>query len=288
MTGFARAEGETQGCRWSVEIKSVNGRGLDVRCRLPGGFDGLEPPIRTEIGHKLRRGSVNVTVNATRGSAGEGVRINRPLLTQVLALARELEAQGLPPQRLDALLSVRGVIEAEGEQDAALPDAVGPAILEGVRQALAQLAVARGAEGARLGETLTHLLDEIASLVKNAGALAVTQPQALRERFLRQLASLTEATPPLPDERLAQELALLATRSDVREELDRLRAHITAARTLLAEGAGVGRRLDFLCQEFNREANTLCSKSSDMELTRLGLALKATIEQFREQVQNIE
>lgn len=288
MTGFARSEGETQGCRWAVEVKSVNGRGLDVRCRLPPGFDSLEPAIRTEIGQKLRRGSVNVTVTVARGAAGSGMRLNRPLINQIMALARELEAEGLPPQQLDALLGVRGVIEAESDEDATLPDTVAPAVLAGVGQALIQLAAARSAEGGRLREMLSHLLEEVASLVKGAAALAVTQPQALRERFLRQLATLLEAAPPLPEERLAQELALLATRSDVREELDRLRAHITAARALLAEGTGVGRRLDFLCQEFNREANTLCSKSSDMELTRLGLALKATIEQFREQVQNIE
>ena len=287
MTGFARADGQRDGCSWCFEVKSVNGRGLDIRLRFPAGFDALEPMARAEMAKRFKRGSLNLTLALNRPAVGGQVRLNRPLLDQLYALAREVAGDG-PPPRFEALLSVRGVIEVVEESESASFATLEAPLVADLRLALDRLATARAEEGARLAGVLAKLLEEIADLVAAAGECAATQPAVLRGRLKAQLASLLEATPPLPEERLAQELALLIARGDIREELDRLRAHINAAGELLAAGDGVGRRLDFLCQEFNREANTLCSKSSDTELTRIGLALKATIEQFREQVQNIE
>ncbi len=288
MTGFSRAESQADGAAWTVEARSVNGRNLDIRCRLPGGFESLEALVRTEAARRFKRGSVNIVVTFTRTAATTPLRINRPLLDQVLALARDLAEAGAAPPRLDALLAIRGVIESVDDDDATTREHWETRLVADLTLALDRLAVARAEEGGRLGEVLARQLDEMAALVVAATDCAATQPAALRERLTTQLAVLLDAVPSLPQERLAQELALLVARGDVREELDRLRAHLAAARDLLAVGDAIGRRLDFLCQEFNREANTLCSKSTDVELTRIALALKAIIEQFREQVQNIE
>ena len=290
MTGFSHAESQGDGIAWTIEAKSVNGRSLDIRCRLPLGFESLEAMVRTEVARRFKRGSISITATLTRTTAAATqLRINRPLLDQLLALARDLAGAGAAPPRLDAVLAIRGVIETVDEgEDPAKRDQIQVQLGADLAQALDRLAQARREEGARLGEILTLLLDDIGVLVANAADCAATQPATLRERFKSQLSMLLEAAPALPEDRLAQELALLVTRGDVREELDRLRAHVAAARELLITQDAIGRRLDFLCQEFNREANTLCSKSTDVELTRIALALKATIEQFREQVQNIE
>ncbi|MEA1674935.1 YicC/YloC family endoribonuclease [Nitrospirillum sp. BR 11163] len=289
MTGFARAEGAAGGASWIVEVKSVNGRALDLRTRQPSGFDAIEALARAEVNRLIRRGNVTLNLTVNRTATTAPLRLNRELLAQVLELAREIEGAGAAPPRLDALLSVRGVIDTgeeteQPEERAELEAAIGKT----VTQAILALASARAAEGARLHAVLTGHLDEIASLTEAAASTAALQPATLRDKLKTQVQALLEAVPALPEERLAQEAALLIAKADVREELDRLRAHIAQARDMLAEGAAVGRRLDFLCQEFNREANTLCSKSADVELTRIGLSLKATIEQFREQVQNIE
>jgi uncharacterized protein (TIGR00255 family) len=288
MTGFARVDGHLAGTAWTFEIKSVNGRGLDLRCRLPGGFDSVESAARIEISKAIVRGSLNLTLTVTRAAAGGTMRINRELLAQVLELAREIEGAGAAPPRLDALLSVRGIIEPVDEDAFAPNEAVEVDVRAGLPRLVAALVEARLGEGARLVGILNGHLDEIARLVGDAAATAETQPAALRDRLLGQLRDLLGQSPPPSEERLAQEVALLVAKADVREELDRLRAHVAAARDLLAEGGAIGRRFDFLCQEFNREANTLCSKSADAELTRIGLALKAVIEQLREQVQNVE
>ncbi|TWB23526.1 uncharacterized protein (TIGR00255 family) [Nitrospirillum amazonense] len=289
MTGFARAEGAAGATSWIVEVKSVNGRALDLRTRQPSGFDAIEALARAEVNRLIRRGNVTLNLTVNRTATTAPLRLNRELLAQVLELAREIEGAGAAPPHLDALLSVRGVIdtgeETEQPEDRAELEA---AIGKTVTQAILALAAARAAEGARLHAVLTGHLDEIATLTEAAANTATLQPAALRDKLKTQVQALLEAVPALPEERLAQEAALLIAKADVREELDRLRAHIAQARDMLAEGAAVGRRLDFLCQEFNREANTLCSKSADVELTRIGLSLKATIEQFREQVQNIE
>ena len=290
MTGFARAEGEADGLAWSWELKSVNGKSLDLRFRLPAGYESLELPLRALVGEHLKRGSVSVSLTIARTAAGAALQVNRAVLDQMLALARELgrEIEAAPP-RIDGLLALRGVLEsAEEMPDPARRERREAVLLAGCRKAIDALSIMRRAEGVRLGAVLTERLREIADLVAAAEASAATQPDAIRSRLKSLVDALSDAVPSIPEERLAQEAALLVARGDIREELDRLAAHIAAARELLAEGGAIGRRLDFLCQEFNREANTLCSKSADVELTRIGLALKAGIEQLREQVQNIE
>ena len=290
MTGFARTEGQDGPLSWTVEARSVNGKSLEVRCRMPPGNDALDAVARAEAARILKRGNVNVNVTAQRAQTAAPLRLNRALLAQVIELAREIEGAGAAPPRLDALLAVRGIIETEEEQpeSEAVRESRERAMAHSITQALEALAAARLSEGARLHTVLEAHLSEIERLTEAAAGQASLQPAALKERLRRQVSELVEASIGLPEERLVQEAALLIGKADVREELDRLRAHIAQARELLAEGAAVGRRFDFLCQEFNREANTLCSKSADVELTRIGLSLKASIEQLREQVQNIE
>ncbi|HUB97296.1 MAG TPA: YicC/YloC family endoribonuclease [Stellaceae bacterium] len=290
MTGFARAEGQTDGLTWVWEIKSVNGRALDMRFRLPPGLDALEPPLRASLAQRLKRGAVSAALTVARATRGTGIRINRDALAAVLSIAREIagDVETVPPS-LDGLLAIKGVIETdEGPEDESQREQRQAALLAGWEEALGRLAAVRLAEGARLEPVLAARLKEITDLVAEAEASAAAQPEALRARMKAQIADLLQASPALSEERLAQEAALIAAKADVREELDRLSAHVGAARALLAEGDAIGRRFDFLCQEFNREANTLCSKSADIGLTRIGLALKAAIEQLREQVQNIE
>ena len=288
MTGFARAAGEAEGISWIWELKSVNGRTLDLRLRLGPGFDGLEPRLRAGLAERCRRGNVsaNLTVNRTQPPA---VRVNREMLAQIMALLRELggEIEAAPP-RLDGLLGIRGVIESAEEDPEPVVEARRAAVLEGWSIALDRLAASRAEEGARLFTLLSAQRAELSVLVEAAAASAAAQPAAIRARLEALLGELAGLAPTMPEERVAQELAMLVTRADVREELDRLRAHIAQAGDLLQRGEAVGRQLDFLCQELNREANTLCSKSADIELTRIGLSLKAAIEQFREQVQNVE
>jgi uncharacterized protein (TIGR00255 family) len=272
-------------------VKSVNGRNLDVRCRLPLGFEALEPPARAAVAEHCKRGNVAVLLTVSRGQQVPRIRINREVLDQLLVLLTELEGKvEAAPPRLDGLLAVRGVVEAVEEEELgdAAREARNTRIMETLAHTLGALQSMRGEEGARLGALLVAHLDEIERLHGRASASAATQPAALKARLKTQVEALLEASPALSEERLAQEAALLATRSDVREELDRLAAHVAAVRKLLEAGGPVGRRLDFLCQEFNREANTLCSKSADVELTTIGLELKAVIDQLREQVQNIE
>jgi uncharacterized protein (TIGR00255 family) len=291
MTGFARIEGEAEGLAWAWEIKSVNGKALDLRLRLPPGFDALELPLRALLNERLRRGSVSANLGIIRAANGANLRVNRAALEQVLALARELQRDvGATPPSTDGLLALKGVLESGEDEvpDAALRTRREAALLAGCRRAIDELMGMRRAEGARLADVLRERLDEIAGLVAQAERTAAVQPDAVRARLRALVDALRDAAPTIAEERFAQEAALLVAQADVREELDRLHAHIAAARELLAEGAVIGRRLDFLCQEFNREANTLCSKSADVDLTRIGLGLKVAIEQLREQVQNIE
>ena len=288
MTGFARVDGHGDGYSWTFEAKSVNGRSLDLRCRLPSGFDSVEAAARAELPKRLARGNVNLTLTVNRAQAVSQLRINRELLAQVLEIAREIEGAGAAPPRLDSLLAVRGIIEPVEEDETEARERVESVLKGELAKLVDQLVVNRLAEGARIAEVLNGHLDEIARLVEAASACASTQPEALREKLRAQVAAILGSFPALSEDRLAQEAAILIGKADVREELDRLRAHIQAARDLMAEGGAIGRRFDFLCQEFNREANTLCSKSADVELTRIGLSLKASIEQLREQVQNIE
>ncbi len=290
MTGFARAEGSLDGFSWAWELKSVNSKSLDLRLRLPAGFDHLEPRLRQSIAAHLKRGAISANLSVQQAAGGGGIRVNRDALAQILALVDELAGKSnVAPPRLDGLLALRGVLESTEEDDSPeLRELRSAALLASWEEAAARLTQARRAEGARLAAILGERLDEIGSLARAAEASAATQPAALRARLRGLVETLLETSTGLSEERLAQEAALIVARADIREELDRLAAHLAAAADLMREGTGIGRRFDFLCQEFNREANTLCSKSSDVELTRLGLGLKAAIEQLREQVQNIE
>ncbi|MGE5442494.1 MAG: YicC/YloC family endoribonuclease [Bacteroidota bacterium] len=291
MTGFARGEGRNEACTWTWELKSVNARGLEVRCRMPPGFEALEQGVRQRVAASLKRGNISAALSLTWSVGQQGVRINTDVLEQVLALIPQIESrlrESRPPG-IDGLLALRGVIDVldptpTGEARAALE----ASLLAGLDPVLAALSEARRAEGGRLEAVLRDHLRRLADLCDRARRLASAQPAAIFARLSDQLAALLGQSPALTPERLAQEAALLAAKVDAREELDRLRAHHQAALALLDGGGPVGRQLDFLCQELNREANTLCAKSADIELTRVGLDLKATVEQVREQVQNIE
>jgi uncharacterized protein (TIGR00255 family) len=290
MTGFAEAHGSRDGAHWRWEVKSVNGKGLDLRLRTPAGFDGIEPPARMLANERFKRGSLQAALSFEAADAGRGLRIDPAALAAAVRIAREVAAEtGLAPARIDGLLALKGVIVQEDVLPLEAPERGmrDAAILETLATAFDALARARSNEGHKLLAVLTAQIDDVERLTKEASALASAQPAALRDRLAAQVAELLAAGT-LSDERLAQEVALLAVKADIREELDRLRAHVSEARALLSSGEAVGRKLDFLSQEFNREANTLCSKSSDIALTRLGLALKATIDQFREQAQNVE
>ena len=290
MTGFARTQGREYGVDWTWEAKSVNARGLDVRFRLPSGFDQLEIAARAAVATHFKRGSISLTLSLGQAGAAPRHRINRDAVVEIAATAAALAREtGLAPPTLDGILAIRGLVEAA---EAAEPEderkRMAGVIARSLEDALVALAGMRAEEGARLQAVLISQLDEAERLRRAALQCAAAQPEALRQRLRAQVSELVAASPGLPEDRLAQEAALLIARTDVREELDRFGAHLAAARELLLSGGAVGRRLDFLCQELNREANTLCSKSSDLELTAIGLELKVLIEQFREQVQNIE
>jgi uncharacterized protein (TIGR00255 family) len=291
MTGYARTQGQNEHLIWTWEVKSVNGRGLELRCRLPAGYDFLDPAARETVQKRLKRGSVSLSLSIDRHRRQGALAVNETALAQYVELARRLY-EALPdfaPPRIDGLLALRGVFDnGESDEVAAADEGLGPAMLATLQQTLEALTAMRAAEGRRLQEVLSAQLAEIVVLVGRAELSAALDPAALKERLRRQIQAVLESVPAIPEERLAQEVALLAAKADVREELDRLKAHIGAANEMLATGEPIGRKLDFLCQEFNREANTLCSKANDIELTGIGLALKAIIEQFREQVQNIE
>ena len=291
MTGYARAQGHDAGVAWTWEIKSVNGRGIELRTRLPAGYDFLDLGVRDAVQKRFKRGNITVALSVVRHLEAGRPLVNEAALEQLVTLARRWreKAPELASPSLDGLLALKGVLEAD--QDADDPErqeARGVSLLDSLERALDSLAAMRADEGRRLRAVLDGLLTEIGGLVIQASTSAALDPSAVKARLRLQLQALLDAVPALPEERLAQEAALIAVKSDVREELDRLRAHLAAAGEMLAAGEPVGRKLDFLCQEFNREANTLCSKANDVELTRIGLALKAVIEQFREQVQNIE
>jgi len=291
MTGFAESAGSHEGVRWRWEAKSVNGRSLDMRLRTPPGYDGLEAPARRLAAERFLRGAFQISLTVEEQEAARGLRVDAAALASAVRIAREVAVEtGMAPARVDGLLALKGVIVAD-EGAAALDPVVrahrDAAILESLAAAFDRLVKERRGEGAKLAALMTAQMDEIAKLVGEAGRLAAAQPESLRARLNAQLQELLDAVP-VSDDRLAQEVALLAVKADVREELDRLTAHVQDARALIKDGKGVGRKLDFLAQEFNREANTLCSKSSDIALTRTGLALKAVIDQFREQAQNVE
>ncbi|WP_295170938.1 YicC/YloC family endoribonuclease [uncultured Brevundimonas sp.] len=288
MTGFGRADGAGEGWTWSVEARSVNGRNLEVRFRGPNGFDGLERAAKAAGQARFARGQVTVGTQAKRAEAGEAaVTINAAVLARYLTLANELAEDGATPPSADGLLALRGVIEAPEEaDDPEARAAVEAAMIRTVEEALDALKASRQNEGAQLTPVLDEFIARIEALVAQAEGEAAAQVEAIRDRFTRRISELAPDAPGLED-RIFLEAAALATKADVREELDRLTAHVASARQLVAS-APAGRKLDFLMQEFMREANTLCSKSATTALTGIGLELKAVIEQLREQVQNVE
>ena len=275
MTGYARAGGALPGIGFGIELKSVNGRGLDLRMRLAPGFDALDSEIRRRIGKTITRGSLTVFLSVDREGEGGRVVINHQALEAVLEGLKWLETRvKADPPRLDGILALKGVLEQhQTPLSGDAEEALNSAILAAVDQAVAGLAASRLEEGARIAEILTARIDEIAALTKAAERHPGRSRDAILGRLRQQITELTEASPALTEERLVQEAMLLATKADIREELDRLGAHIAAARQLIAGGGPVGRKLDFLSQEFNREANTLCSKSNDVALTAIGLDL---------------
>ncbi|WP_374658040.1 YicC/YloC family endoribonuclease [Phenylobacterium sp.] len=288
MTGFGRAEGAAGDWSWAVEARSVNGRNLEVRFRGPPGFDGLDRAAREAAQSRFARGQVTVGVQARRSEGATEVRINEAVLERYLALGAPLVAAGrASPPALDGLLALRGVIEAaEADDDPEAQSALEAAVALSVGAALEALATSRREEGLALTSVLIGLVDKIEALVGQAWTLAEGQPAAIKERFEKRMTELAGET--VGADKIVAEAAAMAVKADVREELDRLRAHVDAARGHIAADGPQGRRLDFLTQEFMREANTLCSKSALGALTTVGLELKATIEQFREQVQNVE
>ena len=293
MTGFAAGRGQGAGASWIWDLRSVNGKGLDLRLRVPDWIDGLELALRGEISRALGRGNVSLTLRVTRDAPeAEALRLNPATLRAVLAALSQVEAVSMEvgvtlaqPSPAD-VLALRGVVEAGAADEDTAP--LRAAILADLPGLLAEFTAMRAAEGAALQGVIAGQLDQIAALTEAAAAQAetrkATQADTLREAVARLMAAQDQADPA----RLAQELALLAVKTDVTEELDRLRAHVAAARALLADPGSVGRKLDFLMQEFMREANTLCSKAQDIALTRIGLDLKTVIDQMREQVQNVE
>ncbi len=291
MTGYARAEGSEGALAWTWEAKSVNGRGLEIRCRMPAGHDALEIPAREAATKRFKRGSLNLALAVRRQGVAGPVTVNETRLNRLAEIAQGLHRRlpDLQPASIDGLLALRGVLESgESEEETAVTAALLKPMLASLDQALEGLAAARNAEGARLGEALSSRLTEIAGLTDRAATTAAVDVPVRKERIREQVRALLDAAPALSEERLLAEAALLASKGDVMEEIERLRSHVAAARDMLAGTEPIGRRLDFLCQEFNREANTLCSKASDLALTGIGLELKASIEQFREQVQNAE
>jgi uncharacterized protein (TIGR00255 family) len=290
MTGFARGHGVSGPYAWAWEIKSVNGKGLDLRLRTPPGWDAIEVAIRARVAETLTRGSVQANLTVERSDAVPTVRVNTAVLDAILAAVRQFgtKIEASPPS-LDGLLALKGVIEiADAEENEDQRRVAESAVIAGFTSAIAALAEMRRDEGAALGRVLTLRLDEIAALAARAERAPGRRPEAIRARLADQVAALLAQSERFDPDRLHQEAIMIAAKADVREELDRLAAHTAAARHLIEAGGPIGRRLDFLAQEFNREANTLCAKANDVELTNIGLELKAAVEQFREQVQNVE
>ncbi len=290
MTGFARSHGVCGSYSWTWEIKSVNGKGLDLRLRLPPGWDAIEPALRANASATLTRGSIQAGLTVERTGATVAVRVNAAVLEAVLIAARDVARRiETSPATLDGLLGLKGVIEVgEVEEDAEERRKAETAVSSGFAEAVVALAGMRRHEGGALARVLGLRLNEIGALVERAELAPGRRPEAIRTRLAEQVATLLAQSDRFDPDRLHQEAILIAAKADVREELDRLAAHVGQVRQLIAQGGPIGRRLDFLAQELNREASTLCAKANDVELTNIGLALKAAVEQFREQVQNVE
>ncbi len=290
MTGFARREGTVGRYRWVWELRSVNGKGLDSRLRLPPGFERLEADVRRLLSDAFSRGNMQVSLNVSAGDAPLAAVVNRDALAALVALRGELGDLIDPaPLRLDSLLSIRGIVDfREVEEDATETESRDAVVLDGFSAAIADLGDMRRREGVALAGLLEGQITKIAELTAVVEKDPSRSPEEIAKRLAAQVAALLDAAPSLDRDRLHQEAAVLATKADLREEIDRLTAHVAAARELIAKGGPIGRKLDFLAQEFNRESNTICSKSNSAAVTAAGIELKVVIDQFREQVQNLE
>jgi uncharacterized protein (TIGR00255 family) len=290
MTGFARGQGQSGPYAWCWELKSVNAKGLDVRLRVPPGWDAIEAAARARAGEALSRGTVHGTLTVERQGSATSVTINEDVLDAVLGAATRLAARiNASPPSVEGLLALKGVLEVSDQEER--PDeksAAEAAVAAGFERALKDLAKTRREEGIALGRVLNARLDEIGALAARAEKAPGRQPEAIRAKLAEQISALMDTGARFDADRLHQEAILMASKADIREELDRLAAHVAQAKKLIGEGGAVGRRLDFLAQELNRESNTLCAKANDVELTNIGLELKTVVEQFREQVQNLE
>jgi uncharacterized protein (TIGR00255 family) len=290
MTGFARSHGTSGPYAFEWELKSVNAKGFDLRMRLPPGWDELEPLTRKRAAEVLSRGTVYANLTVKRANALSTVRVNEDVLASIVKIAGELAGRidAVAPS-IDGLLAIKGVIEVvEPDSDEAEDTAAKAAAAAAFEQALKHLIEMRKREGVTLGQILSQRMDEIESLMKKAEAAPGRKPEAIKARLAEQIAALLEASDRFDSDRLSQEAVMIAAKADIREELDRIASHISQAREMIRKGGAIGRRLDFLAQEFNREVNTCCSKSNDLELTNTGLEMKNVVEQFREQVQNLE
>jgi uncharacterized protein (TIGR00255 family) len=290
MTGFARIHGASGPYAFEWELKSVNAKGFDLRMRLPPGWDDLETIVKKRAAEVLSRGTVYANLNVKRANAVSTVRVNEEVLASIVKAATQLAGKidAVAPS-VDGLLGIKGVIEVvEPEGDEAEDAAAKAAAAASFEEALSNLIAMRRREGSALGQILSQRMDEIELLAKKAEAAPGRKPEAIKVRLAEQIAALLQSSDRFDPDRLNQEALLIAAKADIREELDRIASHISQTREMIGKGGPIGRRLDFLAQEFNREVNTCCSKSNDLELTNTGLEMKNVVERFREQVQNLE
>lgn len=290
MTGFGRAQGQFENHTWVWEIRSVNGKGLDVRMRIPPGLDAFDQFVKTTLKAELSRGNVNVSLQLQKDNKEADVKINEQALDKLISAAKDAaKKHDLPMPSIDSLLAIRDIVEVTDMEDGEdFLKEVDEALKASFKEAVEAIKKSRSDEGAATFKMLSDILNDVECLLKEGEEIASKQPGALKQKFEEKVSALFDNKQGVDEERIVQEIVILATKADVKEETDRLHAHIDSARKLMDESGPVGRKLDFLTQEFNRETNTLCSKSSDITLTNIGLSLKTAIDQFREQVQNVE
>ncbi|MDX2309405.1 MAG: YicC/YloC family endoribonuclease [Hyphomicrobium sp.] len=289
MTGFARADGAEGGVRWFWEVRSVNGRGLDVRLKLAPGFDALDPKVREAVARTIQRGSVSITLFVQREATAPAMRVNEAALAQIIqAVDRVRTLTGAPPPSAEGLLALRGVLEIDDQRVEGDDQRLHEMMLTTLQTALSGLSDVRRSEGARLSDLVAGQINEVDRLAAIVRESPARRPERIQMRLRELVQRLLDSANGFDPERLHQEAVLVATRTDVEEELQRLAVHTESVQELIVQGGAIGRKLDFVAQELNREANTLTSKAIDVEITRAGLAMKAVIDQLREQVQNIE
>lgn len=287
MTGFGRAQGQAAWGAWAWEVRSVNGKAVDLRTNLPPGCEAVDFEARRRVKDRFQRGSFQLQLRIDFAKDASATSIDTRELARLARLSRNWASARVASASFNGLINTNGVIRGASRMNSSVDEGIVKDLLAGLDQALDVLAAARAKEGEGLSALFGRMMDDTEALVAKAGEQATGQPDLVRERLRGRLAEMGK-DPAIDQDRIAQEIMLMASRADVREELDRLAAHVEMARGILKAGEAAGRKLDFLCQELNREANTLCSKSASLELTNTGLALKSLIDQFREQVQNVE